>query len=60
MSLMVKKLTDEEISKRHTCVSLNCPFIDVCKEYNFLIDRGSICEHAEHYLRLAKVYERNK
>lgn len=59
MSLMVKKLTEEEVAKRHTCVSLDCPFIFVCKEYNYLIDRGSVCKHAEHYLKLAKMYEKS-
>ena len=41
----------------NTCCSLNCPFIDVCKEYNFLIERNNPCEHAEHILSAAERYK---
>ena len=26
-----------------TCISLECPFMTLCKHYNFLIDRGESC-----------------
>lgn len=27
-----------------TCVSMNCPFLDHCKDYNFLVDRDGGCK----------------
>lgn len=38
-----------------TCVSMNCPFIDYCKDYNFLVDRGEKCETKERLIRSAKI-----
>ena len=32
---------------KNTCCSLNCPFIPICKEYNFLVDRGKECKIME-------------
>lgn len=44
----------------NTCVSMGCPFILVCKEYNFLVDRGEKCETQENILRLAKKLEKHR
>lgn len=45
----------------NTCVSLNCPFMDECKHYNFLIDRGNKCEHAIKIIQASEYYrERTK
>ena len=38
-----------------TCVSLNCPFIDVCKDYNLRTPRTVPCPSAQ---RIAKAAER--
>lgn len=43
-----------DYKRKHTCVSLNCPFIDHCKEYNFLVDRGKVCEIQTWFLKKAK------
>ena len=40
----------------NTCVSMNCPFINYCKEYNFLVDRGEQCKTQNKILRLASDY----
>ena len=45
---------------KNTCVSMSCPFIMVCKEYNFLVDRGEKCETQEHILRQAKKLEKQR
>lgn len=45
---------------KNTCVSMSCPFILVCKEYNFLVDRGEKCETQEAILRLAKKLEKQR
>ena len=45
---------------KNTCVSMSCPFILVCKEYNFLVDRGEKCETQEHILRQAKKLEKQR
>lgn len=37
-----------------TCISLNCPYIDICKYYNFNIDRGQKCETRDRITELAK------
>lgn len=44
----------------NTCVSMGCPFILVCKEYNFLVDRGEKCETQEAILRQAKKLEKQR
>lgn len=44
----------------NTCVSMGCPFILVCKEYNFLVDRGEKCETQENILRQAKKLEKQR
>lgn len=44
----------------NTCVSMGCPFILVCKEYNFLVDRGDKCDTQENILRLAKKLEKQR
>ena len=45
---------------KNTCVSMSCPFILVCKEYNFLVDRGEKCETQEDILRQAKKLEKQR
>ena len=45
---------------KNTCVSMGCPFILVCKEYNFLVDRGEKCDTQENILRLAKKLEKQR
>ena len=42
--------------KKHTCVSLNCPFVNHCKDYNFLIDRGDACEIHTWFLEKVQKY----
>lgn len=42
------------MSLENTCVTLDCPFIWYCKEYNFLVDRGQHCEHQDQILLQAK------
>lgn len=43
-----------DYKRKYTCVSLNCPFINHCKEYNFLVDRGKVCEIQTWFLKKAK------
>lgn len=40
----------------HTCVSLRCPYMNTCKEYNFLIDRNKHCDHAINLTAAAQLY----
>ena len=47
-------------SMKNTCVSMSCPFILVCKEYNFLVDRGEKCDTQEAILRQAKKLEKQR
>lgn len=43
----------------NTCVSIECPFIWYCKEYNYLVERkDGKCEHQEQILRQAKKLEK--
>ena len=44
----------------NTCVSMSCPFILVCKEYNFLVDRGEKCDTQENILIQAKKLEKQR
>lgn len=39
---------------KNTCVSMNCPFISVCKDYNFLVDRPFGCGIYRRILNLAQ------
>lgn len=48
------------VKMKNTCVSMKCPFIPVCKEYNFLIDRGDKCEVQENILKRAKKLEKQR
>lgn len=41
----------------NTCVTLNCPFILYCREYNYLVDRGESCEHMEQIIKKAKRFD---
>lgn len=43
-----------------TCVTLNCPFILYCREYNYLVDRGDSCEHMEQIIKKAKRFDRQR
>ena len=38
----------------NTCVSMKCPFIGYCKDYNFLVDRGEKCDTMARLVRAAK------
>lgn len=40
-----------------TCVTLDCPFILYCREYNYLVDRGESCEHMEQIIKKAKRFD---
>lgn len=40
-----------------TCVSLRCPFQNICKHYNFLVDREPTCEHISEFIQASKYYE---
>lgn len=42
-----------------TCVSLNCPFYNYCRHYNFLVERGEKCEIMEDIIRKALKYNSN-
>lgn len=37
-----------------TCVSLDCPFIPYCKDYNFKVDRTGGCKTQEKIVEQAK------
>lgn len=37
-----------------TCVSLKCPFIKHCKDYNFLIERGTECSIQKEIIEKSK------
>ena len=43
---------------KNTCVTLDCPFIWYCNQYNFEVDRGDRCEHMESILVKAKRLEK--
>ena len=34
----------------NTCVSMACPFIGLCKHYNFDVDRGDGCRYQDMML----------
>lgn len=36
-----------------TCISMNCPFIEICKDYNFLVDREKGCKTQNKIIDLA-------
>jgi hypothetical protein len=42
----------------NTCVSMNCPFIFCCKEYNFLVDRGSGCNIQNKIVRASENFKK--
>mgnify|MGYP003290987461 CR=1 FL=1 len=37
----------------NTCITLNCPFTDVCKHYNSEVERGPRCEHYNSIVKKA-------
>lgn len=41
-----------------TCISLKCPLIRFCKEYNFLIDRGEKCETQKKIIEAVKIIKK--
>lgn len=41
-----------------TCVSMNCPFISFCKDYNFLVDRSEGCATQNKILTAAHRLEK--
>lgn len=44
-----------------TCVSMNCPFMMYCREYNFQIDRTGGCDTQRKILHAARqLVEREK
>lgn len=43
-----------------TCVSMECPFIHYCKEYNFLVDREGGCSAQKAILQGARKIERER
>ncbi len=43
-----------------TCVTLDCPFILYCKEYNYLVDRGESCKHMEQIIKKAKRFDNQR
>ena len=43
-----------------TCVTLECPFIWYCNQYNFEVDRGDGCEHMEQILLKAKIFDNQR
>lgn len=45
---------------RNTCCSLNCPFIGVCKEYNFLAERGEKCDTMEAIIEKAEKVQKKR
>jgi hypothetical protein len=42
----------------NTCVSINCPFIRYCNEYNFLVDRGEKCNIQDEIIKSAEKYKK--
>lgn len=44
----------------NTCCSLSCPFINICKHYNFLVDRGNKCEIMESSIERAIKTQKNR
>ena len=44
----------------NTCVTLDCPFICYCKEYNYTVDRGERCEHMEQIIRKATRFDKQR
>lgn len=42
---------------KNTCISLDCPFIPICRHYNYLVDRGDECTVQAEILKNAKELE---
>ncbi len=38
----------------NTCVSMSCPFVAYCKDYNYSVDRTGGCKTQENILAAAK------
>ena len=43
-----------------TCVSIVCPFIGCCKDYNNNVDRSSGCVTQDYILSASKRFEQKK
>lgn len=43
-----------------TCVSIECPFIHYCKDYNFLVDRGNGCSTQREIMEAAEKLKRQR
>lgn len=43
-----------------TCVSINCPFIDYCKDYSLTKDRSGGCKTQDNIMALAKRLEKKQ
>lgn len=43
----------EETKMKVTCVSMDCPFMGICREYNFLVDRSNGCKTQKFILEKA-------
>lgn len=44
----------------NTCVSMTCPFIAYCKDYNYLVDRTGGCKTQDAILRAAKRLQKQR
>ena len=42
---------------KSTCVSMNCPFISLCKDYSLTADRSKGCKTQQKFIDAAKMYE---
>lgn len=45
---------------KNTCVSLNCPFIPFCNQYNYLVDRGDECEVQQKILERGERFMKDR
>lgn len=43
-----------------TCVSMECPFLMYCKDYNFLVDREAGCKTQDALMRGAERLKKQK
>lgn len=45
---------------KNTCVSLSCPFIPFCNQYNYLVDRGDECEVQQQILERGERFMKDR
>lgn len=43
-----------------TCVSIECPFMWYCKDYNFLVDREGGCKTQDQILQQAEKLKKQR